>query len=51
MEDKNMKDRKAEAKTWSAADAGTISLGGELTVNRLGFGAHAPYRRGNLGAA
>src|SRR5258708_39138921 len=39
MEDKNMKDRKAEAKTWSAADAGTISLGGELTVNRLGFGA------------
>jgi aryl-alcohol dehydrogenase-like predicted oxidoreductase len=39
MEDKNRKDRKAEAKTWSAADAGTISLGGELTVNRLGFGA------------
>src|SRR5258707_1843016 len=39
MDDKNMKGRKADAKTWSAADAGTISLGGELTVNRLGFGA------------
>ena len=25
--------------TFSAADAGTVSLGGELTVNRLGFGA------------
>src|SRR5260370_23558975 len=25
--------------SWSAAGSGTIALGGELTVNRLGFGA------------
>jgi pyridoxine 4-dehydrogenase len=39
MEDRKMKERIADAKTLPAASAGTISLGGELTVNRLGFGA------------
>jgi pyridoxine 4-dehydrogenase len=29
----------ADTKTLSAASSGTISLGGELTVNRLGYGA------------
>jgi hypothetical protein len=34
----------------SAAGSGTISLGDELTVNRLGFGAMRLYGRRNLGA-
>ncbi len=34
-----MKENSKKAKSLSAATAGTISLGGELSVNRLGFGA------------
>src|ERR1017187_4289982 len=34
-----MKDGTKKATSLSAATAGTIELGGELTVNRLGFGA------------
>src|SRR5437016_11208968 len=34
-----MKERTKKATSPSAASAGTITLGGELTVNRLGFGA------------
>jgi pyridoxine 4-dehydrogenase len=34
-----MKENTKKATSLSAATAGTISLGGELTVNRLGFGA------------
>ena len=34
-----MKDSTKKATSLSAATAGTIELGGELTVNRLGFGA------------
>jgi pyridoxine 4-dehydrogenase len=34
-----MKEHTMRAATLSAASAGTITLGGELTVNRLGFGA------------
>jgi len=34
-----MKENTNQATSLSAAAAGTISLGGELTVNRLGFGA------------
>ncbi|MGA9308709.1 MAG: aldo/keto reductase [Candidatus Sulfotelmatobacter sp.] len=34
-----MKENSKKATNLSAATAGTISLGGELTVNRLGFGA------------
>jgi pyridoxine 4-dehydrogenase len=34
-----MKENTKKAMSLSAATAGTISLGGELTVNRLGFGA------------
>jgi pyridoxine 4-dehydrogenase len=34
-----MKERTSEATSLSAASAGTITLGDELTVNRLGFGA------------
>jgi pyridoxine 4-dehydrogenase len=35
----NMKEKDKKATTLSAANGGTITLGGELTVNRLGFGA------------
>jgi aryl-alcohol dehydrogenase-like predicted oxidoreductase len=35
----NMKEKTEKATNLSAASAGTITLGGELTVNRLGFGA------------
>src|SRR3989440_9923096 len=35
----NMNEKTVNIKTLSAASSGTISLGGELTVNRLGFGA------------
>jgi pyridoxine 4-dehydrogenase len=35
----NMKENIRKATSLSAAYAGTISLGGDLTVNRLGFGA------------
>jgi pyridoxine 4-dehydrogenase len=35
----NMKGNTMRATTLSAANAGTITLGGELTVNRLGLGA------------
>jgi pyridoxine 4-dehydrogenase len=35
----NMEKKIANTKTLSAASSGTISLGGELTVNRLGYGA------------
>ena len=35
----NMQQKTNEAKSLSAANSGTITLGGELTVNRLGFGA------------
>ena len=34
-----MQTKNANRKTLSAASSGTISLGGELTVNRLGYGA------------
>src|SRR3984893_14116829 len=34
-----MKEKTNEATSLSAASGGTITLGGELTVNRLGFGA------------
>jgi len=34
-----MKEKDKKATTLSAANGGTITLGGELTVNRLGFGA------------
>ena len=34
-----MKENTMKSTTLSAASAGTITLGGELTVNRLGFGA------------
>jgi pyridoxine 4-dehydrogenase len=34
-----MQQKSNEANSLSAADSGTIELGGELTVNRLGFGA------------
>ena len=34
-----MKERTRKATSLSAANSGTITLGGELTVNRLGFGA------------
>src|SRR5213082_3767501 len=35
----NMNEKTVNIKTLSAASSGTISLGGELTVHRLGFGA------------
>src|SRR6201982_230584 len=35
----NMKAKNGNKGTLSAAASGTVSLGGELTVNRLGFGA------------
>jgi pyridoxine 4-dehydrogenase len=35
----NMREKVDKAANLTAASAGTISLGGELTVNRLGFGA------------
>src|SRR5437588_12262167 len=35
----NMNEKTVNIKTLSAASRGTISLGGELTVHRLGFGA------------
>jgi pyridoxine 4-dehydrogenase len=35
----NMQQKTNEAKSLAAANSGTITLGGELTVNRLGFGA------------
>jgi pyridoxine 4-dehydrogenase len=35
----NMQTKNNEAKILSAANSGKITLGGELTVNRLGFGA------------
>src|SRR5436190_6325647 len=35
----NMNEKTVNIKTLSAASSGTISLGGVLTVNRLGFGA------------
>src|SRR5580698_8127229 len=35
----NMKAKSDKATSLSAAHGGTLSLGGELTVNRLGFGA------------
>jgi len=34
-----MKEKSSKAASLSAANGGTFSLGGELTVNRLGFGA------------
>jgi pyridoxine 4-dehydrogenase len=35
----NMKEKTVNIETLSAAAGGTVSLGGEITVNRLGFGA------------
>jgi pyridoxine 4-dehydrogenase len=35
----NMKEKTVSIETLSAAAGGTVSLGGEITVNRLGFGA------------
>src|ERR1700704_4596183 len=35
----NMSEKIENIRSLSAASSGTISLGGELTVNRLGFGA------------
>src|SRR6202165_3754971 len=35
----NMNAKKEKARSLSAASSGTISIGGELTVHRLGFGA------------
>jgi pyridoxine 4-dehydrogenase len=39
LEDKNMSKKMKNIQSLSAASIGTVSLGGELTVNRLGFGA------------
>jgi pyridoxine 4-dehydrogenase len=35
----NMNEKNSNTRSLSAAASGTVSLGGELTVNRLGFGA------------
>src|SRR5712692_1286442 len=35
----HMNNRMENLATLSAASSGTVSLGGELTINRLGFGA------------
>ena len=32
-----------------AIASGTFTIGGDLTVYRLGFGSHAPHRPGHLG--
>ena len=35
--------------TPDAAASGTFTLGGDMTVNRMGFGAIADHRSGHLG--